>query len=64
MAWNPSPKVAAARDFGKKFNQDIVIILHVSKDGQIGYASYGKTRPLCTAARQLADKAFDALIKE
>jgi len=27
MAWNPDPKVAAAREFGRKFGKDVVVIL-------------------------------------
>jgi hypothetical protein len=30
MAWNPDPKVAAAREFGKKFGKDVVIILSLN----------------------------------
>ncbi|KKU86992.1 MAG: hypothetical protein UY18_C0050G0020, partial [Microgenomates group bacterium GW2011_GWF2_47_9] len=29
MAWNPSPKVASAREYGKKFGADQVIIIAI-----------------------------------
>lgn len=61
MAWNPSPEVAAARDFGQKFGADEVVILFVRPGGQFCYASYGKPRDLCNAARKWADVAFDAV---
>ena len=62
MAWNPSPEVAAARDFGNKFGFDQVIILHRnSRTGFIGYASYGRTKALCEDAETLADRAFEAM---
>lgn len=62
MAWNPSPEVAAARDFGTKFGFDQVIVLHRnSQTGFIGYASYGKTKALCDDAKTLADRAFEAM---
>jgi len=63
MAWNPSPEVAAARDFGNKFNAKQVIILYITETPQgdaIAYASYGKTRKLCDGAVPIADAAFDA----
>lgn len=63
MAWNPSPKVAAARDFGKEFGKDMVIILSVDQEGRLEYASYGKDKFLCNRARMLADKAFSAIMK-
>ena len=30
MAWNPSPEVAAARDFGKQFDADRVVIYYAT----------------------------------
>jgi len=62
MAWNPTPKVAAARDFGKRFDRPMVIIIHIGEDGSIGYASHGKTPKLCKTAKRLADFAFDAIL--
>lgn len=54
MAWNPSPEVAAARDFAKQFGWDRVVILYDSK-GKFGYTSYGATKGLCASARRIAD---------
>ena len=62
MAWNPSPKVAAARDFANKFEKQQVIILAIDKDGQLDYASYGETKHLCDTAKIIADIAFDAIM--
>ena len=64
MAWNPSPQVASARDFAKKFDKKIVVIMHVDDKGRLGYASYGETKLLCDAAKILADKAFDSIVEE
>ncbi len=62
MAWNPDPKVAAARDFGKKFGKDIVIILSLNKTNMtLEYSSYGKTKALCAEAKDLADVVFEVL---
>lgn len=65
MPFNPSPQVAAARDFGRKFGADLVIILHInSAKSQIGYASYGQTPGKCDLAEALAETAYDAIKKE
>ena len=58
MAWNPSPQVAAARDYARKFGGNRVIILTVYRNGQVGYASYGETMALCDEARDLAEVAM------
>ena len=63
MAFNPSPKVAAARDFANKFGQEMVIIVHIDRAGKIGYASYGGTQSLCHKAKVIADEMFDAITK-
>lgn len=60
MAFNPTPQVAAARDFGNKFKARTVIILYVTEDDQLGYASYGRTPRLCSGAKAIADKCYDA----
>ena len=63
MAFNPSPKVACARDFANKFDQKMVIIFHIDGKGRIGYASYGETRALCDEAKNVADQLFDHITK-
>lgn len=55
MAWNPSPEVAAARDFANKFGCRRVIVLCEQEDGRFGYVSYGKTRKLCDGTKRIAD---------
>jgi len=50
MAWNPTPEVGAARDFGQKFGYDEVIVLAVKRDGTVNGWSYGRTRALCDRA--------------
>ena len=65
MSWNPSPEVAAARDFGEKFGDDQVVIIRVNNaTGRIGFASWGKTKALCDGARLLGDIAYDAIYAE
>ena len=64
MAWNPSPEVAAARDFATKFGADRVVILYTTASGQIGYDSYGKTKALCKEAAVLGDIAYQAVYDE
>lgn len=60
MAWNPEPKVAAVRDYGKKFGRDMVIIIAIDEGGgQFDLVSYGKTKTLCAEAKSLSDKIND-----
>ena len=63
MAWNPSPKVAAARDIGKKFGKPQVIVLLLDQEaGTLEFASYGDTKALCGDAKKIGDIAFDAVM--
>ena len=69
MAWNPSPEVAAARDFGRKFGKDIVLILALDEDeGEYKIVTFGKTKALCRRADRLGGYAgqglYDGLTKE
>ena len=65
MAWNPSPEVAAARDYAKKFGQDRVIIITVDhQTGTMGYVTYGKTRALCDDTQRLGEAAYQAVFDE
>jgi len=60
MAWNPSPEVAHARDYGKKFNFDRVVILAVNDaTGKFEIVSYGATKQKCNETKITADKIFD-----
>jgi len=62
MAWNPSPKVAAARDIGKKFGFDQVIIIGIDNNqDKMEAISYGSTRSACAEAKGYADAAYDAV---
>lgn len=61
MAFNPSPKVAAARDLAKQFRAHQVVILLVTGD-QLSYASYGRNKAECDEAKVIADVAFDAVM--
>ena len=63
MAWNPSPKVAAARGIGKLFGKPQVVVLMIDQDkGTFEFASYGETKALCAEAQKIGDVAFDAVI--
>jgi hypothetical protein len=58
MAVNFAPEVQAARDFSKQFGADRVVVIYTTDSGQIGYASYGKTRERCASAKRLADALY------
>ena len=57
MAWNPEPEVAHARDYGKKFNYDRVIIIAVNDETEkFEVVSYGKTKQKCAEVEKTADQ--------
>lgn len=60
MAWNPEPEVAVARDYGKRFGFDMVIIVGIA-NGKLGCATYGKTRAECDGAAVLGQEAMRAV---
>lgn len=55
MAWNPSPEVAALRDYSNRFGSPIVVALAFNADGSFNLISYGKTKALCGTAKRIAD---------
>jgi hypothetical protein len=60
MAWNPSPQVAVARDAAQRLgNAKQCIVIYLTDAGQIGYASYGRTKQLCDEAKGIADAALE-----
>ena len=62
MAFNPSPKVAEARDLAKKYGKTKVIIFMIDDDaGTMEYASFGKDKAMCNDAKKLADVAYRAI---
>jgi len=65
MAWNPSPKVADARDIAKRWGSQQVIIVSLNRvNGTLEFASYGKTKQLCEEAGILGRAAYDAVLKK
>jgi len=64
MAWNPSPKVAAARDIARKFKkQQAIVLLIDTEQGTLELASYGETKALCAEAKRLGDAAYGAVME-
>jgi len=63
MAWNPSPEVAAARGFGKRFNYNKVYIIGVNElTGKFEIISYGENKQQCSEAKKCADRLFDKIL--
>jgi hypothetical protein len=64
MAWNPHPKVADAREFGRKWNKQMVVVLSMNtKENTLELTSYGDTVERCKAAKVLGDAAYDAVME-
>jgi len=61
MPWNPSPEVAVARDAASRLGATQAVVFYVLPNGKYGYASYGKTKPLCAGAKRWADFLYDNL---
>jgi len=59
MTWNPAPEIAALRDFGKRFGADRAVIVYTKPSGEIGMASYGKTKVLCDRTKPIGNKLFE-----
>ena len=57
--WNPSPKVAIARDVAKKLGADRVVILYTTPTRQCVCISFGVTKSLCANAKHLGDRVYD-----
>ena len=55
------PSVGDAKSLAKRSNLRRCVILFETDEGQVGYASYGKTKELCKATREIMDELFDDL---
>lgn len=64
MAWNPEQEVAIARDYGKKFNCNKVIIIGINdKKERYEIITYGKTKNECDFLNKVTGKQIDNLIQ-
>ena len=64
VAWNPSPKIAAARDFGKKHKKHMVAIVAINfEDNTVEVTTYGETVQLCKCAALMGKPLHDAAYK-
>lgn len=62
MAFNPSPKVAAARDYAKKFGHEAVLIISFGHNfSTYEIVSYGEDKKRCAEAKSIADEMEKAV---
>jgi hypothetical protein len=61
MSFNPSLKVADAREYGAKHDKAIVVIFAIGQDGIAEVISYGKDKALCREAKYYGKRIFQAL---
>lgn len=57
----PIPSVGDARSLAKQNHLRRCVILFETDEGQVGYSSYGKTKPMCESTREIMDEIFDDL---
>lgn len=65
MAWNPSPEVQKAREFGDTFGFSQVVIVGINRTwdgGKMMVTSYGTTKDLCNEAKALGRYVNDAVM--
>ncbi len=55
------PSIGDAKRLGKANHLRRCVILFETDCGQVGYASYGKTKALCQSTRSLMDGVFDEI---
>jgi len=64
MSWNPSPKVADARELARKWGFKQVIILALDPaEGNMVTVTYGETKRLCSEAERLGTAAEEAVVR-
>lgn len=62
MAWNPSPEVAALRDYAAKFDRPVVVAFSIERGGdRFHITTYGETKQLCRLAAAFGDRICDAV---
>lgn len=55
------PSIEDARRFAKANGLRRCVLLFELGDGRVGYTSYGETKALCCATREIMDEIFDDL---
>ncbi len=53
MAWNPPPEVGVARDAARALNANRCVVIWTNEHGELGAASYGRTKALCDETKAL-----------
>lgn len=65
MAWNPDKRVATARDIGRQFGFDQVIIIGLDNQRNImTSASFGETKKLDDECKILEETVYDAVFEK
>ena len=64
MAFNPSPEIAAARNFAHRFCKEQVIIVGIDRLlGTLAVYTYGQNKALCDDAKIVGDAVYAAAYK-
>lgn len=55
MGWQNDPQITAARDYGKRFNWQAVIILSFDNSERYSLVTWGKDKKLCDATKKVGN---------
>jgi hypothetical protein len=62
MAWNPSPDIAALRDFSKRFDKPVVVAFSINADREsFTITTYGRDKKLCKLAGAFGARIAEAI---
>jgi len=62
MAWNNNPVIRDLEPYAKKHGYKMVIALCIKGDRAFAVNSYGKTKHLCDAAKQINEHIYDKVL--
>lgn len=61
MAWNNEPTVRDLKPYADKHKYKAVVAVCFTGNGQFAINSYGQTRKLCDAAKEINNRLFEEL---
>ena len=64
MAWNSDERVRELSEYAERHGFEQAMLIGVNRtDGTIVAITYGRDKALCSSAKKLGDKAYDAVFE-